>query len=33
MAAKMRSAAGKEEYGKRKETVEWPFGNIKHNLR
>jgi transposase len=33
MAAKMRSAAGKEEYGKRKETVEWPFGNIKHNLK
>ncbi len=33
MAAKMRSEAGKEEYKKRKETVEWPFGNIKHNLK
>ena len=32
MAAKMRSEAGKEEYKKRKETVEWPFGNLKHNL-
>jgi len=33
MAAKMRSEEGKEEYKKRKETVEWPFGNIKHNLK
>jgi len=33
MAAKMRTAEGKEEYGKRKETVEWPFGNIKHNMK
>lgn len=33
MAAKMRSEAGKEEYKKRKETVEWPFGNIKQNLK
>jgi transposase len=33
MAAKMRTVEGKEEYGKRKETVEWPFGNIKHNLK
>ena len=33
MAAKMRSEAGKEEYKKRKETVEWPFGNLKHNLK
>jgi len=33
MAAKMRSEEGKEEYSKRKETVEWPFGNIKHNLK
>ena len=30
MAAKMRSKEGKEEYKMRKETVEWPFGNIKH---
>ena len=33
MAAKMRSEAGKEAYKKRKETVEWPFGNIKQNLK
>jgi len=33
MAAKMQSDAGKEEYKKRKATVEWPFGNIKHNMR
>ena len=32
MADKMRSEVGKEEYKKRKETVEWPFGNIKQNL-
>jgi hypothetical protein len=29
----MRSDAGKEKYKKRKETVEWPFGNIKQNLK
>jgi len=33
MSAKMRSKEGKEEYKRRKETVEWPFGNIKHNLK
>ena len=33
MAAKMRSEAGKETYKKRKETVEWPFGNIKQNMK
>ena len=33
MTAKMRSEAGKEAYKKRKETVEWPFGNIKQNLK
>jgi hypothetical protein len=33
MAAKMQSEAGKDEYKKRKEAVEWPFGNIKHNLK
>jgi hypothetical protein len=33
MTAKMRSEAGKETYKKRKETVEWPFGNIKQNLK
>jgi transposase len=32
MLNKMGSAGGKEEYKKRKETVEWPFGNIKQNL-
>jgi hypothetical protein len=32
MSARMRTKAGKEEYKKRKETVEWPFGNIKQNL-
>jgi transposase len=32
MAAKMQTEDGKEEYKKRKETVEWPFGNIKQNL-
>ena len=29
MADKMRLEDGNEEYKKRKETVEWPFGNIK----
>ena len=33
MAAKMHSEAGKETYKKRKEAVEWPFGNIKQNLK
>jgi transposase len=33
MTAKMRSEAGRETYKKRKETVEWPFGNIKQNLK
>jgi len=33
MAAKMQSEAGKEAYKKRKETVEWPFGNIKQNMK
>ena len=33
MAAKMRSEAGKEAYKMRKETVEWPFGNIKQNMK
>ena len=28
----MQSNEGKNEYKKRKETVEWPFGNIKQNL-
>jgi len=32
MAAKMQTTEGKEEYKKRKETVEWPSGNIKYNL-
>ncbi|MBM4240688.1 MAG: IS1182 family transposase [Euryarchaeota archaeon] len=32
MAAKMQTPEGKKEYKKRKETVEWPFGNIKYNL-
>ena len=29
----MCSEKGKEEYKKRKETVEWPFGNIKQNMK
>ncbi len=33
MVAKMRSETGKEGYKKRKETVEWPFGNIKQNMK
>ncbi len=32
MMDKMKSEQGKDEYKKRKETVEWPFGNIKQNL-
>jgi len=31
--SKMQSEAGKEEYKKRKATVEWPFGNIKYNMK
>lgn len=33
MSAKMRTEEGKKEYKKRCEAVEWPFGNIKQNLR
>jgi len=33
MAAKMQTPEGKEEYKKRNKTVEWPFGNIKYNLK
>ena len=33
MALKMETNQGKEEFGKRKQTVEWPFGNIKKNLK
>ena len=32
MADKMCSEKGKEDYKKRKEAVEWLFGNINHNL-
>ena len=33
MALKMESENGKIEFAKRKQTVEWPFGNIKQNLK
>jgi transposase len=33
MTAKLRSDTGKAEYKKRKETVEWIFGNIKQNMK
>lgn len=33
MALKMESTNGKLEFAKRKEAVEWPFGNIKQNLK
>jgi len=33
MDAKMQSKEGIKEYRKRGETVEWPFGNIKQNMR
>ncbi len=33
MALKMETTNGKLEFAKRKETVEWPFGNIKQNLK
>lgn len=33
MAFKMETSEGKKEFAKRKETVEWPFGNIKQNMK
>lgn len=33
MALKMETPEAKKEFRKRKETVEWPFGNIKQNLK
>ncbi len=33
MALKMETEKGKNEFAKRKQTVEWPFGNIKQNLK
>ncbi len=33
MAAKMQTPEAKEKYKKRKETVEWPLGNIKQNMK
>ena len=33
MALKMETEKGKIEFAKRKQTVEWPFGNIKQNLK
>lgn len=33
MAWKMETPEGKKEFAKRKQTVEWPFGNIKQNLK
>ena len=33
MALKMESKKGKIEFAKRKQTVQWPFGNIKQNLK
>ena len=33
MALKMETENGKIEFAKRKQTVEWPFGNIKQNLK
>jgi len=33
MAWKMETPEGKKEFAKRKQTVEWPFGNIKENLK
>lgn len=32
MAQKMQTPEAQKEYQKRKETGEWPFGNIKHNM-
>lgn len=33
MALKMETPKGKHEFAKRKQTVEWPFGNMKENLK
>jgi transposase len=33
MALKTESEKGKIEFAKRKQTVKWPFGNIKQNLK
>ena len=33
MALKMESEKGKLEFAKRKMAAEWPFGNIKQNLK
>jgi hypothetical protein len=33
MELKMETPESKLEYAKRKETVEWPFGNLKQNLK
>ncbi len=33
MAKKMDTPEGQNEFAKRKEAVEWPFGNIKQNLK
>jgi hypothetical protein len=33
MALKMETEKGKIEFAKRKMTVEWPFGNMKENLK
>jgi len=33
MAWKMETPEGKKEFAKRKEAAEWPFGNIKKNLK
>jgi len=33
MAQKMETSKGKYEFAKRKQAVEWPFGNIKKNMK
>ena len=33
MALKIETPEGKMEFAKRKQTVKWPFGNIKENLK
>src|SRR5665647_791504 len=33
MPLKMETPEAKLEFAKRKETIEWPFGNIKQNLK
>jgi hypothetical protein len=33
MSLKMETLEAKLEFAKRKETVEWPFGNLKQNLK